>query len=171
MQQTNRIPGGFLDLIGAETGGKNPPRYADLLTPSVEMFELYAGQTLSGATQTVSTVNPGETFDLKVPQNEAWYLRSLSVDVLYSASTRNERWSFWIGSLPREAATATPAAPIIWTTRFLEVALANQRASDAFMLPQPILLLPGVNIGAGIFERSAHPANNTILRYGFNRFT
>jgi len=140
MAQTNRIPSGFLDLVGAETGGKNPNQYTDAVRSSVDMRELYLGQTLGSDTHTFVVASEGQTSGLMVvPQDEAWLLRSLSTQwTAADAATR-----FTVGVQLPDTPRGDAAFPMIWQSELQVVSAVGFIVFDAFYLPSPLLLLAG----------------------------
>lgn len=171
-QQTNRIPGGFLDLIGAETGGKNPPIYDDSVQPTVDLFELYAAQTLSAFNTTIAHENSGEVVTTTVPDGEVWIVRAVSVLMTLGALTEYERWTFRVQTLPRlgpEESIPSPF-PSFWTSRLIAPNLiANQPLVDSFALPAPLVCSPGVTLAARILERDAGLPRTTRLQWLISR--
>jgi len=169
MPQTNRIPGGFLDLIGAETGGKNPSQYSDTLQATIESKELYLGQTLKGNLISQNHAAVGVAADITVPSDEHWLLRCVNVEAVLPLTTDFERWVVGLTRLPRDVGFLHHA--VFWSTRLLQTAAAGQFPSDAFMLPDPILCTPGMIVRAILKERDASAARNTTLRIAYNKLT
>ena len=166
-QQTNRIPHGFLDLVGAEVGGKTPPVYADLVGPYVDMTELYLAETLAAEGVTFNHGAALATTFVTVPDDEAWLLRALGVNGTLSNTGQLERWRFDLIRLPREDSSNLGAT--IWVTDELTVPVNNQGISQALWVPAPVLLLPGVRINATIIQRDTAAARNTQLEFTFDR--
>ena len=166
-QQTNRIPHGFLDLVGSEVGGKTPPVYSDFIGPTVDMTELYLAETLAAEGVTFNHAAALASTSVTVPDDEAWLMRCLGVSGSLSNTGQLERWRFDLIRLPREDSSNLGAT--IWTTDELTVPVNNQGISSAFWLPAPALLLPGVRIDITITQRDTAAARNTQLEFLFNR--
>jgi len=156
MNQTNRIPGGFLDLLGAETGGKTPPYYDNKVSPQVGMDELYRAQTLS---QYVANVTHGASFQevrFLVPNNEYWLLRAFNFQSGSLGSTNEfEGWALQVKELPRgnSGPITTSSSSIAWL--FGRCQLANTNVADAVSFANPILLTPGVEVAIVNVQRDA----------------
>lgn len=164
MGQVNRIPKGFLDLIGAQQQGKNPPIFSDAVAPIIDLTSLYLGQTLGVHQTSFSTTVPGNGNLVSVPQDETWLL--LSGGIWESAGAGGE-WSAWewtIQSTPRPDATGVRQATIAVSPR-----VTNNNAGEilahGFNLGQPLLLQPGVQIFTRIMERDGTPARTANLTF------
>lgn len=53
----NRVPPGLLSLLGIKAGGQNPSILPDVLTPTLELMELYSSANATEAAGTTSAVN------------------------------------------------------------------------------------------------------------------
>lgn len=168
-QQANRIPSGFLDLIGAETGGKNPPIYADFVQPSVELLELYAAQTLANVNETIAHTAAGTPLTITVTEGETWLLRSCSVLTTMPAASF-ERWSVRIRRVPRGDIAQLNGFPDIWTSRMLVPnAVGLQQDHDSFYLPTPLACLAGTEIEFILAERDALASRTSRCQLLLNR--
>lgn len=164
MAQVNRIPLGFLDLIGAQTGGRNPPETTDFLSTTVDLTELYLGQTLSGLDFLLNHNAVADNHLFTVPSGEAWMIRAVSVNATLGSIALTERWAFGIQNLTREDPTMLSAAPFLWVSRELSVGIAGQVAADAQVFGQPFVLTPGASLAARLFERDAGPARDSRVQ-------
>jgi hypothetical protein len=167
-QQTNRIPNGFLDLIGAETGGKTPPFYADNLAPSVDMTELYLGQTLATATQLIDHTAVQDSETVSVPVDEAWLLRGASASELQAATGLISAWSLSLLHCPRRTDATEISDPQYQIWKFAltldpNAAGATNIASEGMLFPEPILVLPGTQILWTLRERDAGAQRTSAL--------
>lgn len=169
-QQTNRIPFGFLDLIGAEVGGKTPPVYADEVKPTVDMTELYLGNTLSVANNTFAHTAAGQTVLVSVPDGETWLLRACSSRTSPAVGAADfEQWNFRVNDLVRGETGVAGAFPIYFTTKLLTGVLVGQFLSDSFYLPRPLSLLSGTRLEANLIQRDANAARTVRIQYLINR--
>lgn len=164
-QQTNRIPFGFLDIVGAETGGKNPPFYSDELSPSVDVTELYLQHTLAGIRTTGSQAIVGDQINFLVPEAETWILRACSFRTA-AVAAMTEVWEFSFTRLPRSDITVG-AFPIFWTSTRSRTAppLLGEFLEDSFFFPAPVALPSGTNLNATVIERDALAARTTLIQY------
>jgi hypothetical protein len=169
MGQVNRVPSGFLDLVGSQSQGQTPPLYSDALSPVVDLRELYLAQTLSQQCETKAHVAFGATQDFTVPAGETWLVRSVSWYAVLPL-TGTERWAW---SILRPARGTTGAAVIqetyLYASALKSVAINNQMMADAYYFPHPIALLNGTILRATILERDAGAVRNTNVSVLMNR--
>ena len=168
MNQTNRIPGGFLDLLGAETGGKTPPFYDNKIQPALDMNELYLAQTLTNYTDDVTHSASFAELRINIPSNEFWMIRAVAVQTeLYASAAELERWDFCIRRFPRGG-----QGPIDTDTPYhsMEVLAPfnNQPAAESFWIPAPLLLPPGTQLVARLGSRDATGSRTTRIFYTFD---
>lgn len=165
-QQTNRIPSGFLDLVGAETGGKTPAQYGDVLSASVDLTELFAGQTLCANGQGISHTSAGNSFQFEIPNEEAWLLRGIGYSCPFSSLTHYEQWQIGVWQLPRQEY----GNDVGWlhSTSKLEVVAGGQTANFTYWFESPVLLLPGCELYWQLRQRDAGTARNATLTHMFN---
>lgn len=143
MARTNRIPQGFLDVVGAETGGRNPPIYNDELSPSIDMREFYLAQTLGADNSTLLVNAEGVTLDRIVPPEQAWLLRAASVFYTSTNAADAVRMTLRVRNTPR----AQPGDfPSIWTSRLLAPGATGLRVTDSIEFPSPLLVGSGVTV-------------------------
>ena len=168
MGSVNRIPRGFLDLVGAQTQGKNPPLFSDGLSPTVDMTPLYLAQTLGTHKEIFSHTIAGEQRATVVPSDEVWWLLSLSTSAFASTANEHEQWAFIINDVIRESGEATNLAQIHVTPRATSLVL-NQLLSTGVTLGSTIVLQGGMEIIAKLTNRDTTPARSTTLEYLFYR--
>lgn len=159
MSIINRIPKGFLDLLGSVTQGKTPPQYVDAVAPVVDIRALYLGQTMSTFGIDMPHSVAGNSFTISLDETETWLLRGLSVANLgLPLATAFERWEARAGPWPRipiNQNTAHSQTPRLWTSRTLSTTIVGQGDSDAVVFSQPIVIHPGTDITFGVIQRDA----------------
>jgi len=172
MGQVNRIPNGFLDLLGVESLGKNPPLYSDAISPTVDLTELYSAQTLSSHTEDFSHTAIDDQVVIFVPEGETWLLRAVGFrSGILTNTNEYEMWEFSLDSLPRGNTGGATSEPGIWTSkRVINQLVGGARESDDFTLPAPLALTAGVALRAKLLIRDTSGARTTALNWLFNRF-
>ena len=173
MGQVNRIPNGFLDLLGVESLGRNPPAFADAIQPMVNLTEFYAAQTLSSHEEDFNHTAAGDQVIVRVPSEETWFLRSVSVRADGLASTSEiEVWEFGIQDTARNSTGgATEESIIAVSPRLITFASGGGRsASFGFYLGSPgLALTAGTILRARIIDRSG-AVRTSRLNWMFNRY-
>ena len=168
MGEVNRIPRGFLDLIGAQTQGKNPPVFSDGLSPIIDMTPLYLAQTLGAHKLNFAhTVNAAQA-SVTVPSDEVWLLLSLGTQAFASTVGEFEQWAFIINDVIRESGAA-PTLPQFHVTEVATNIAINQLLATGFTLPSMIVLQGGMKIIAKLVQRDATASRSTALEYLFYR--
>lgn len=170
MGQVNRIPNGFLDLLGVLSLGKNPPAFADQIAPVVDLVDFYSAQTLSGHNHVLNHAAVGDNVEVFVPEGETWFLKGVSIQALFTATTFQEQWRFGFQNPPRSSTGGGTFEPNIWVSRLLTVSLTNREVGDAFYLDNPLPLISGTVLKAKILFRDGGAARNTELDWFFYRF-
>lgn len=170
MGQVNRIPSGFLDLLGAQSQGKTPPLYADVLGPVVDMGELYRGNALSMVVETLAHTTFGNTQDFTVPAGETWLLRAVSSDELLTSTGQFTQWA-WSFLRPPRGATggATIKETFIHVSPIKQILLANAWATDAHEFASPIAFQNGTIIRAKLAQRDAGVGRSSNLAIAITR--
>lgn len=168
MGSVNRIPRGFLDLVGAQTQGKNPPIFSDGLSPIIDMTHLYLAQTLGTHKENLSHTVAGEQIATAVPNDEVWWLLSIGTTSLAAVTTEIEQWAFILNDVIREGGAATNL-PQIHVTPVMSISVINQLMNSGFTLPSPILIQGGMEIIAKLTQRDTTAARNTAIEYLFYR--
>jgi len=79
---------GLLALLGLKNGGVLPPAFGDMVAPTLDIFDFYSQETENIST---NVITPGighlQTLLAQVPQNELWYVHSLSARVILGAAS------------------------------------------------------------------------------------
>jgi len=167
--QVNRIPNGFLDLLGVQSLGRNPPLFSDAISPVVDIFELYAAQTLSvHSVDWLHTVT-GDSTVLFVPEGETWMLRGLSIETAIMVGGTQQNVSFLAQDFARGKTGAATPEMCIWNTGPLNP-IANARESRGFMLPSPLALTSGTVLIAKVYDRDGLGARTDNVTWLINRF-
>lgn len=168
MSVLNRVPRGFLDLMGSISQGRNPPQYVDAVSPIVDVRALYLGSVLGVCAIDAAHTARGQSFPMVQGDNELWLLRGLSCRVLaYTAANNYEKWEVGLQRpvLEAENNAVAGAAPLIWTSDTLAPG-ANfvDGDSDSIVFDEPIVLQPGVGLVWHIIQRDNLPNRTTELR-------
>lgn len=160
MAKVNKVPAGFLDLLGAKTQGKTPPNFSEVLAGVVEMGEFYLADSLSGVRADVNHGGEGVIQSFTVPEGELWLVRGFSINTVLPALTSYEDWVVGFGRLPRASSETAfgESSGWVWAPDTMTTPEAGARAFVATTLPQPYLLLPGININFRLNARDADPA-------------
>ena len=145
MSQVNRIPIGYLDLVGNETQGKNPFESLESLRPTVSMDQFYLGQTLGNVNATFTNSGIGVVSFTDVPSDELWILLSVSLTETQDAGQLTQ-FEVNIQRTPRQDNVALGGFAGIFVSRVMTVATTGDIAAEAFLLPQPMVLTPGTRI-------------------------
>ena len=168
MGSVNRIPRGFLDLVGGQTQGKNPPVFSDGLSPTVDMTPLYLAQTLGTHKEIFSHTIAGEQRATVIPSDEIWWLLSLGTSAFASTAGEFEQWAFVVKDVIRESGEATNL-PQIHVTPIAITSVINQLISTGVTLGSTIVLQGGMEIVAKLAQRDTTAARSTTLEYLFYR--
>jgi len=171
MGQVNRIPNGFLDLLGVQSLGRNPPLFSDAVSPTVDLTEYYSAQTLSSHTEDFTHTAADQQVVVFVPEGETWLLRGFSVYTTPLGSvSESEDWSFMVQNLARGSTGGATSEPVLWNTGRLSPIIANNKVAAAFMLPAPLMMTSGSVTKARLTQRDATPVRATDLTWIFNRY-
>lgn len=172
MGQVNRIPNGFLDLLGVQSLGRNPPLFSDAISPTVDLTEFYSGQTLSSHTEDLSHTAEDDQAVVFVPEGETWLLRSVSFQsAILGATAQYEQWQFTVDNLPRKATGGATSEAGVWTSKTpINKLIIGARDADSFYLGCPLALTSGVVLKARLMHRDSGAARITSLDWVFNRF-
>jgi hypothetical protein len=144
------IPQGLLGLLQLKEMGKNPDQLSLTVTPQVDLFPLWIqrNQTLLVAGG-VDIINIGtsatgqQLFATKVPQNQAWYVISMTADYSTGAATDFARYAPGVqyagnGFLSLVAPDVTDAIT------------ARQRRARSYV--PPFWAPPGTQFGIYVFD-------------------
>ena len=146
-----RTAEGFLDLVGAKIGGRNPTQYSDLVVAQVDMTQLLLGRTLAVETVTVATSAYGDGAELTVPDGEVWLLTSVSWAVLTDTDGDRVNIHVYLTDLPQsttpadEAIVLAPAYPLGGSAHIHTI-------SRCAYFGTPFVLTPGSKIGWQVLD-------------------
>lgn len=160
MSQINRIPIGYLDLLGTETGGRNPSEGVEAVSPILVMNELYLAQTLNNKNFATNSTAVGNNNFFEVPADETWLLYSISADVIQPLVGDFDQVTIALRSLPRSGPSASGTATIAALN--METKAAGSQPRDAVFLPNPFVLSHGVEVIAEISDRAGGAANRVV---------
>lgn len=159
MGQINRIPNGFLDLLGTETGGRNPSSSPELVSPTLRMNELYSSQTLSVVNWATNSTNVGDSNSITIGNDETWILYSASMNTNSPLAGDRDVISMSLDRLPRDAAGAAP--PQIFVADLLSLSVDSD-PTDALVFPVPFVLGHGVIVRIDVVDRLGGAANRVV---------
>ena len=168
MGDVNRIPRGFLDLIGAQTQGKNPPVFSDGLSPIIDMTPLYLAETLGAHKLNFSHTVSAQQAAVVIPTGEVWLLLSVGTQAFATTVGQFEQWTFLINDVIRESGAA-PNLPSFHVTEVATNLAVNQTLATGFTIPSMIVVQGGMEIIAKLVQRDATGARTTALEYLFYR--
>ena len=168
MGDVNRIPRGFLDLVGAQTQGKNPPVFSDGLSPIVDMTPLYLAQTLGTHKEIFAHTVAGQQIATVVPSDEIWLLLSLGTSAFASTAGEFEQWAFVAKDVIRESGEATHL-PQMHVTPVAITSVVNQLISTGVTLAATIVMQGGMELIAKLAQRDTTPSRSTSIEYLFYR--
>lgn len=163
MGRVNRVPRGFLDLLGTQAQGQTPPEFSEILAPTVDLQDFYVSDALAGVRKDVSFGAEGVT-QFIVPTDEIWLLRGGSVTTVLDSSTRYEQWALQVSSLPRSSelnAVTGDQSSYLWVSPLLQVQANNERVIAACTLPAPFVMLPGTAVNWRLTQRDAAAARTS----------
>lgn len=159
MGQINRIPVGYLDLVGTETGGKNPSNAPEVVSPTISMDQFYAAQTLRSQNFATNNTAVGNNNFIEVPAGESWIVYSVSADVIQPTSTDLDSVVVALRSLPRADSAAATAS----IANFLLDGIAGgDHPVDTTRFPVPFILTSGIEVIAEISGRVGGAANRVV---------
>lgn len=151
MGQINRIPNGFLDLLGTETGGKNPSQAPEVVAPVLTMNELYSSQTLESKNFGINSLAAGNNNFIIVPDSETWILYAVACNTIAPLVGDADQVGVYLDRLPRSAAPGNIAQ--IAQLNLLSIGVASTPA-DAATFPTPLVIGHGVRVVANIQQRA-----------------
>jgi len=167
MSGINRIPVGYLDLVGTQTGGKTPSQANEIVAPVVEMLGFYGQQAAAALAITMNHAAVPSQFTTEVPSDECWHLLSCAVRENQPAGTERSIWCVGVNNLPRSSVSSDTG----WIFR-LDVKGVTAGANAMFVqrLEQPVFLLPGTQLVCELLDRDAGAARNAFWHIWFNKF-
>lgn len=176
--RTNRAPGGLLDLLGAETGGRLPIAYDDFVRVSADAFELYAADQLCFISQQyTSTTFGSNSGSIQVPPTETWMLRGVAARAIIN-SADDIAWEWWAEDAPRaDGDPASGSSPYILLDKLplasspvVSVSNNGDLAQWAYQFPRPPALKAGVTMGVRTKGQTG-PARTVQIYWEISRFT
>ena len=152
MSRINRIPLGYLDLVGTETGGKTPSDASEEVSPVVEMEEFYSAITLSSEQFSFNNNVVGDFGQSDVPDGEIWKVYSIGVNELRATALDMSDIAVFFGRLTRSDSAGNFA--LMFDTGKLINDFATGRASASILLPRPVHLASGSRVLAQVQDRT-----------------
>lgn len=159
MGQINRIPRGYLDLVGTETGGKNPGDASEVVNPTIEMRELYASQTLKSINFAINSLVVGSSSTISVPPEDSWILYSAGMHVNAPLLADQDNVALFAGQLPRGGPAAGFA--LLWRAEMLSIGVA-QTPTDTILFPVPLIFQGGTKFITTVHQRAGGVANRVV---------
>lgn len=148
MGQINRIPIGYLDMLGSQTGGKNPFDAADVVNPVIAMQPFYHAQGMSIESAPAFVVNALLDFaQLEVPQNEVWFVYNVSCQAAFTTAAGAVELVYSLFSTP---AGVPNNSMVIGDTGLLNATLAVAVIGNAIQFPTPLPLVAGSRLRATV---------------------
>lgn len=145
MGQINKIPLGYLDMLRSQTGGKNPFFASETVNPVVDMTPFYHALEMDGSSVTLAYTGVGDSVDITVPSDEAWFVYTWGFSAQASANTDRVHWLVNVLRLPGGSAVI---GPLIASTIQSSSAPDNQTGFmvGSVQFPVPIPLTAGAII-------------------------
>lgn len=159
MGQINRIPRGYLDLVGTETGGKNPSDSSETVSPIVDMSELYSSQALRSINFAINSLVVGSSSNILVPSEETWLLYSAGMHVTSPLLGDQDNVALFAGQLPRGGPAAGFA--LLWRAELLSIGVA-QTPTDTILFPVPLTFQGGTKFITTVHQRAGGTANRVV---------
>lgn len=154
----NQIPEGFLDLIKATTGGRNPTVLSDQVVPTVDMTPFYFPRSLSQRFYVGAFSAVGSDAFIEVPNGEIWNLLALDVSYVPVIAGQVIGYQVEIGQLPNAASPLNSVA--IFDNDDISVAPGVPGSSvRSKTFPGGLLLPPGVTIRTTVTQSNIASLN------------
>jgi len=160
----NVIPVGYLDQLGLRRMGQSPPQSTDFVQPVLELGKQYLEWlAIVAATNATNITANGDvivagTPDFSVAQNEYWYVKSATWQVVAAAGTTCTVTPYW----------QVPAAGTFVRT-FVGPRTAILAGTSIVLIdcPRDIWLPPGARAALFVqdFAGAGTPTFNVALRY------
>lgn len=142
MGAINKIPLGLLNMLGSQTGGKNPFDLAEVVRPTVDLTPFYHAQAFKTTAVSLAYAAVGDNVQMEVPAGESWFLYSIGVTILSVAGADRASFGVYLRDLPKSGTDAT----LIWNTRELADVVAGDLLSDSVRLPVVLPLTAGMEL-------------------------
>jgi hypothetical protein len=157
--QINKIPLGYLNMLGSQTGGKNPFVANDQVSPNVEMAPFYHAHGMRAASDVLAATAVGDSVIRTVPDNEAWFLYSYGWLSTITSLADRLKLILQVSRLPQGGTAAC-----IYTTVENQTPQSQPTSmGEAFMFPVPIPLLPGSRLTTTV----THIVNNQTMTISY----
>jgi len=143
----NRIPIGYLDLVGTQTGGKNPSQANEIVAPVVDMELFYAAQALADHHENFAHNAIADVLKFEIPSNEAWAVYTISFFETAPATTDKTVAALGVHHLQRGGPTAQLFSGTLTPITAGGTDIVTNR------LDVPIIFLPGTEFVLQIFDR------------------
>lgn len=163
MSRTNRVPVGYLELLGIKNAGLTLPQSADFMQPSMEMADFYGsilwGSELASAANAAAP-NPAT---ITVPGGEIWFLQSAALTSTFDSASAAQ-WATRILIAPIGA--SAQGTVVAAKQQFLNLALNAGSIPYSYELawqpPRPWILRPGSTIIGNVLELDAGNVANVL---------
>lgn len=107
MGQINKIPLGFLNMLGSQTGGKNPFNVNEVVAPTVEMIPFYHAQAMQIMSTNFTPAGNLDSQTIVVPNDESWFVYVINNSELTTLGNDSIRWQIGI-TAPKSGNTNIP---------------------------------------------------------------
>jgi hypothetical protein len=157
--QINKIPLGYLNMLGSQTGGKNPFNSLEEVLPMVDMVPFYHAQAMKCITASYTPSSLLDSQFVRVPDDEAWMVYGVFNRELTISASDSVRWQNVIGGLPKSGLDAY--------TCYCDGVLLQNTASTALLasginFPVPIPLQAGGQVSQ-VFADGAGNRASTLM--------
>ena len=142
MGAINKIPLGLLNMLGSQTGGKNPFDLAEIVRPTVDLTSFYHAQALKTSAVSLVYTAVGDNVQMEVPAGEAWFVYTIGVSVTSVTGADRAAFGVYLRDLPKSGVAAT----LIFNTRELNDVVAGDILSDSVRFPVPLPLTAGMEL-------------------------
>lgn len=165
MTDINRIPRGWLNLLGVQTSGKNPNVALETVQPVTEMSQLLYGDRMSSEQTTFTPTTTPQVFTHIVPSDEIWILFGASMSM--NGAAPNPSVATWDLNLRRFPNAGGAGGQGLWSTIILDNTglAAGATAYQSTTFPVPLVLQGGVEflINHRISVGALHGISMTLL--------
>ena len=168
MAKVNQLAQGFLDLLDAKTGGKNPADFLDNVRPTIDMVPFYGLASMDSESVSSATVTgAGDQLQLEVPANQFWLVYAAGVQILIA--TLGSETQLTLRTITPSTSSGNIGVPIARTEPQTTV-VAGQVVRTGVAFGAPLLLRPGQRF-QGIAEIHDDAVPGTIqVTAQFSRF-
>ena len=167
MGQINKIPLGYLNMLGSQTGGKNPFFAAEQVNPTVEMSPFYHAQAMSVSTDVLVGVAVGDQVIRTVPDNEAWMLYGWGFSYIALSAGNKQYFRLDLSRLPRSSTTTLNHFLAI--LRHENVLAVGDLTGSSIYFDNPIPLTAGSQLVTTLASRNGNITHT--ISYLYAKFT